>query len=195
MSTTTDPTIPTKSPLITVKEGLYTAVIGALGDILTLLAIPVAPNIHVNLYVFPGILVGGTSGWFLGMLAAGIGALYTPVLWGWFGAIPYNMILGAAAGFFSLRMGMRPTIAAFIGHVLSLPYQYGAVHLYLGIPIEIFWVGMATTIIQLVAAGIIAEALMTVPALRKRLPSRPIRAANWVARNPLLRHPWVDAPE
>ncbi len=183
-----------RQPLITVKEGLYTAVIGALGDILTLLAIPVAPNIHINLYVFPGVLVGGTSGWFLGMLAAGIGALYTPVLWGWFGAIPYNMILGAAAGFFSHKLGLRPTISAFIGHILSLPYQYAAVHLYLGIPIEIFWVGMGTTVIQLVVAGIIAEALMSIPALKKRLPQRPISAPRWVARSPLLRHPWVEAP-
>jgi hypothetical protein len=194
MTATPEAVVEKKSPLITVREGLYTAVIGALGDILTLLAIPVAPNIHINLYVFPGILVGGTSGWFLGMLAAGIGALYTPVLWGWFGAIPYNMILGAATGFFSHRVGLRPTISAFIGHILSLPYQYAAVHLYLGIPFEIFLVGMATTVIQLVVAGVIAESLMSIPALKKRLPSRPIRAAKWVARSPLLRHPWVEAP-
>ncbi len=186
---------PKKNPLISVKEGLYTAVIGALGCILTVLAIPVAPNIHINLYVLPSVLVGGTSGWFLGMLAGLIGSLYTPVLWGWFGAIPYNMILGASAGFFSHRFGLRPTISALLGHIISLPYQYFANVVYLGLPIQIFMVGMATTVIQLVVAGIIAESLMSIPALKKRLPSREIRAARWVARSPILRHPWVEAPQ
>lgn len=192
--TETTTTQQTRQPLINVKEGLYTAVIGALGDILTLLSIPVAPNIHINLYVFPGILVGGTSGWFLGMLAGLIGSLYTPVLWGWFGAIPYNMILGAASGFFSHKVGLRPTISALLGHIISLPYLYWSNIYYLGLPMEIFLVGMATTLIQLIVAGVIAESLLSISALEKRLPSRPIHAAAWVARSPLLRHPWVEAP-
>ncbi len=183
-----------REPVISVKSGLYTAVVGALGAILTLFAIPVAPNIHINLYVFPGVLVGGTSGWLLGGLAGFIGALYTPVLWGWLGAIPYNMILGASAGFFARRFGIRPTIGALIGHIISLPYQYFATVHYLGIPFPIFMVGMATTVIQLVIAGFIAEALMNVPALKKRLPRTEIRAPGWVARNRLIRHPWVSAP-
>ncbi len=184
-----------KQPLISVKEGLYTAVIGALGCILTVLAIPVAPNIHINLYVLPGVLVGGTSGLLLGMLAGLIGSLYTPVLWGWFGAIPYAMILGAAAGFFSHRFGLRPTISAFLGHIIAFPYSYWSQTVYLGFPLEIFFVGVGTTTLQLLIAGIIAESLMSIPALKKRLPRREIRAARWVARSPLLRHPWVEAPQ
>jgi hypothetical protein len=101
------------------------------------------------------------------------------------------MILGAAAGFFAKR-GIRPTIGAFLGHIISLPYQYAAVVGYLGIPFEIFMVGMATTVIQLVVAGVIAEALMSVPALKKRLPHMEIEAPDWVARNALIRHPWVN---
>lgn len=183
-----------KEGIIDVKSGLYTAVMGALGAILTLFSIPVAPNIHINLYVFSGVMVGGTSGAILGGLAGFIGSLYTPVLWGWLGAIPYNVILGASAGFFSARFGLRPTIGALLGHVISLPYQYFANVWYLGLPMEIFWVGMATTVIQLVAAGIIAETLMSIPALKKRLPKAEIRASEWVARSRLLRHPWVSNP-
>ncbi|NLF67090.1 MAG: hypothetical protein GX579_21080 [Chloroflexi bacterium] len=183
-----------KEGLIDVKSGLYTAVMGALGAILTLFAIPVAPNIHINLYVFSGVMVGGTSGAILGALAGFIGSLYTPVLWGWLGAIPYNMILGASAGFFSTRFGLRPTLGALLGHVISLPYQYAANVLYLGLPLEIFWVGMGTTVIQLIVAGVIAESLMSIPALKKRLPKAQFRAADWVARNRLLRHPWVENP-
>ena len=183
-----------KEPLISVKSGLYTAVMGALGDILTLFAIPVAPNININLYVFSGVMVGATSGWLLGALAGFIGALYTPVLWGWLGAIPYNAILGLSTGFFAQKFGIRPTIGAFIGHILSLPYQYVAVHLYLGIPMPIFWVGMGTTVFQLLVAGIICEILLSVPALKKRLPKTEIHAPNWVANNALIRHPWVQAP-
>ena len=178
-------------PVISVKSGLYTAVVGALGAILTLFAIPVAPNIAINLYVFSGVMVGGTSGWLLGMLAGFIGALYTPVLWGWLGAIPYNMILGASAGFFAQKFGIRPTIGGFLGHIIALPYSYISQVNYLGLPIPIFMVGMATTVIQLLVAGIIAEALMSIPALRKRLPAMEIKAPAWVARNALLRHPWV----
>jgi hypothetical protein len=183
-----------REPVITVKSGLYTAVMGALGDILTLFAVPVAPNININLYVFSGVMVGATSGWLLGGLAGFIGALYTPVLWGWLGAIPYNALLGASAGFFSQKFGIRPTIGAFIGHIISLPYQYVAVHLYLGIPLPIFWVGMATTVIQLVIAGVIVEILLSVPALKKRLPRTQIHAPAWVAQNAIIRHPWVPAP-
>jgi hypothetical protein len=177
--------------LISVKSGLYTAVVGALGAILTLFAIPVAPNIHVNLYVFSGVMVGGTSGWLLGMLAGFIGSLYTPVLWGWLGAIPYNMILGASTGFFSQKLGLRPTIGAFLGHLIAIPYQYWATTTFLGVPFEIFLVGMVTTVVQLIVAGVIAEALMSIPALKKRLPAVEMHAPAWVARNPILRHPWV----
>jgi len=178
-------------PVISVKSGLYTAVVGALGAILTLFAIPVAPNIAINLYVFSGMMVGGTSGWLLGLLAGFIRALYTPVLWGWLGAIPYNMILGASAGFFAQKFGIRPTIGGFLGHIIALPYSYISQVNYLGLPIPIFMVGMATTVIQLIVAGIIAEALMSIPALRKRLQAMEIKAPAWVARNALLRHPWV----
>ncbi len=184
-----------KKPLITVKSGLYTAVLGALGSILTLFAIPIAPNIHINLYVFSGVMVGGTSGWLLGALAGFIGSLYTPVLWGWLGAIPYNMILGAATGFFTERFGIRPTIGALLGHIISIPYQYFANVLYLGTPFEIFLVGMVTTVVQLLAAGVIAESLMSIPALKKRLPKTQINAPAWVARSKFLRHPWVAAAE
>jgi hypothetical protein len=183
--------IPRSEPLISVKSGLYTAVVGALGAILTLFAIPVAPNIHINLYVFSGIMVGGTSGWLLGLLAGFIGSLYTPVLWGWLGAIPYNMILGGATGFFAQKMGIRPTIGALIGHILAIPYSYWSTTTFLGVPFELWLVGMGTTLIQLVVAGVIAEALMNIPALKKRLPAVEMHAPAWVARNPILRHPWV----
>jgi hypothetical protein len=53
---------------------------------------------------------------------------------------------------------------------------------------------MGTTIIQLVIAGIIVEILLSVPALKKRLPKTEIHAPAWVARNALIRHPWVSAP-
>lgn len=182
-------------PLITVKSGLYTAVMGALGDILTLFAIPVAPNINVNLYVFSGVMVGATSGWLLGGLAGFIGALYTPVLWGWLGAIPYNAILGLSTGFFAQKFGIRPTIGAFIGHIISLPYMYLGVHIYLGVPMPIFWVGMGTTVFQLIVAGVIVEILLNVPALKKRLPKTEIHAPRWVANNVLIRHPWVSPTE
>jgi hypothetical protein len=178
-------------PRIGVKTGLYTAVMGALGCILTLFAIPVAPNIHINLYVFPGVLVGGTSGILLGALAGFIGSLYTPVLWGWLGAIPYAVILGASAGFFS-RRGLRPTIGAFIGHVIAIPYSYWSTTVFLGVPLEIFMVGMVTTVVQLLAAGVIAEAIIgKVPALKKRLPRMEISAPRWIATNRFLRHPWI----
>jgi hypothetical protein len=151
----------------------------------------VAPNIHINLYVFPGVLVGGTSGMLLGGLAAFIGSLYTPVLWGWLGAIPYTVALGLAAGFFS-RRGVRPTIGAFIGHVIAIPYSYWSTVFILGIPVEIFMVGMVTTVVQLLVSGVIAETLMAkVPALKKRLPRMEISAPRWIATNRFLRHPWI----
>jgi hypothetical protein len=184
-----------KQPLIDVKSGLYTAVVGALGAILTLFAIPIAPNIHINLYVFSGIMVGGTSGWFLGMLAAFIGGLYTPVLWGWLGAIPYTMFIGAGSGFFAQKLGLRPTIGGLLGHIIAIPYSYWSITAILGIPFELWLVGMGTTLIQLIVAGVIAEGLMSIPAIKKRLPKTPMSAPGWVARNPLLRHPWVAAPK
>ena len=180
---------------ISVKSGLYTAVVGALGAILTLFAIPVAPNTHINLFIFSGVMVGGTNGWLLGLLAGFIGSLYTPVLWGWLGAVPYSMFIGASTGFFTQRFGLRPTIGALIGHVLSLPYQFVASTMWLGVPMPIFWVGMVTTVIQLVVASIIAEALMSIPALKKRLPRTEIHAPLWIARSRLLRHPWVQNPD
>lgn len=181
-----------RSPRIGVKAGLYTAVIGALGAILTLFAIPVAPNIHLNLYVIPPVLVGGTSGPLLGLMAGFIGSLYTPVLWGWVGAFPYAMGLGLGAGYFAQRFGIRPTIGAFIAHVILLPYSYWSQVNWLGLPFEIFIVGVVSTTIQLGVAGVISEVLMSVPAIRKRVPRMEIAAPSWVANNPLIRHPWLN---
>lgn len=180
-----------RAPRIGVKAGLYTAVIGALGAILTLFAIPVAPNIHINLYVLPPVMVGGTSGPLLGILAGFIGSLYTPVLWGWVGAFPYAMALGFGAGFFAQRFGIRPTIGAFIAHILALPYSFWSITVLLGIPFEIFLVGVGTTTIQLIVAGAIAEVIMSIPAVRKRVPRMEINAPAWVANNRLIRHPWL----
>jgi hypothetical protein len=181
-----------KEPLISVKSGIYTAVVGALGAILTLFAIPLAPNVALNLYVFPGILVGGTSGVLLGALAGFIGSLYTPILWGWFGAIPYNTFLGAATGFFSKYLGLRPTIGVFLGHIIYLPVLYWTNVLILGLPSEIFWtVGMFSTAAQILVSAVIAEILMNIPAIKKRLPKTDLHAPGWVARSKLLRHPWL----
>jgi len=183
-----------REPLITVKTGIYCAVVGALGCILTLFAIPVAPNIAINLYVFSGVLVGGTSGWFVGMLGGLIGSLYTPVLWGWFGALPYAAAIGLFAGLFSQKWGLRPTIGAILGG--QIIYQatvgwYGDLVI-MGLPWPIFWIGMGTTTLQLIAAGLLAEALMSIPAIKKRLPKTTIKTVPWVARSAFLRHPWVE---
>ena len=81
-----------KKQLTSVKAALYSAVMGALGCILTLFAIPIGPNTHINLYVLPAVLVGTTNGWFLGALAGAIGSIYTIVLWGHPGSIVYGAI-------------------------------------------------------------------------------------------------------
>lgn len=186
-------TIARKRPLIDVPSGLYTAVMGALGDIFTLFAIPVAPNININLYVLSGIMVGATSGWLLGGIAGFIGALYTPVLWGWLGAIPYNAFLGFFVGLCAQKWGLRPAVGGLIGLVLTIPYTYLAETKYLGLPTQIYLVGQVSGLIQQVVAIVIVEILIVSPVLRKRLPRVEMHAPSWVASNAIIRHPWVSS--
>ncbi|MCR4397967.1 MAG: hypothetical protein NUV93_03295 [Firmicutes bacterium] len=169
-----------------VKSGLYVAVMGALGDILTLFAIPVGPNIHINLYVLPAVLVGSTTGWLLGGLAGAIGALYTIVLWGHPYSIIYGFLLGALTGIFCQKFGLRPIISGIIAHIITLPWLYFSLVNILGLAIPIFYLGMFTMAVQLVVSLLITEGIIAVPALKKRIPQVPIasRAAGF------LRHPW-----
>jgi len=182
----------TKAPLITVRSGLYAAVIGALGDILTVLAIPVGPNVHINLYILPAILVGSTNGWFLGALAMFIGSLYTPILWGWFGAIVYATQLGAIAGFLSTRVGFRPLITGVLTTLIGFPLLAVMEYIWLGMPWPVIWFTLFTTVLQMVVASVIVEVLLAIPALKKRFPRGEIRAVGWVARSKILRHPWLE---
>lgn len=156
---------------ITVKQALYAAIIGALGDILTLFAIPIGPNTHINLYVLPAVLVGATNGWFLGAVAGAIGALYTIVLWGHPGSIVYGAILGGLTGLFREKLRLRVTFAAIIAHIISLPWLYFNLHTWLGIPLPIFYLGMGTMAIQLIVACLITEGLIAIPAIKHRIPS------------------------
>lgn len=183
-----------KAPLITVQTGLYAAVIGALGDILTVLAIPVGPNVHINLYILPAILVGSTNGWLLGALAMFIGSLYTPVLWGWFGAIIYATQLGVFCGLFATRVGLRPIISGPLATVIGFPLLAVMEYVWLGMPMPVIWFTLFTTVLQMAVASAITEVLLAIPALKKRFPKGEIRAVGWVARSKLLRHPWLDTP-
>lgn len=160
-----------KTQFLTVKAALYAAVMGALGDILTLFAIPIGPNTHINLYVLPAVLVGATNGWFLGALAGAIGALYTIVLWGHPGSILYGAILGGFTGLFREKLGLRLIFAAFIAHIISLPWLYWSLHIWLGIPLPIFYLGMGTMAIQLFVVCLITEGIIAIPAIRRRIPS------------------------
>jgi hypothetical protein len=172
---------------VNVKSGLYVAVMGALGDILTLFAIPIGPNTHINLYVLPAVLVGSTSGWLLGGVAGAIGSLYTIVLWGHPYSIIYGFLLGALTGLFSQKLGLRPIISGIIAHIITLPWLYFSLVSILGIPMPVFFLGMFTMAIQLVVALILTEGIMAVPALKKRIPAVPI--AGRVTG--ILRHPWA----
>lgn len=171
-----------------VKAALYVAVMGALGDILTLFAIPVGPNTHINLYVLPAVLVGSTSGWFLGGLAGAIGGLYTIVLWGQPYSIVYGFLLGSFTGVFCQKAGLRPFVSGILAHILTLPWLYfSLVHL-VGSPLPVFYLGMGTMVLQLVAALAITEGIMAVPALKKRI----LKVEITRRIGGFLGHPWAE---
>lgn len=173
---------------ITIKAAIYAAVIGALGDILTLFAIPVGPNIHINLYVLPAVLVGATSGWLLGGIAGAIGALYTIVLWGHPGSIVYGALLGIGTGLLCTKVGLRPLFSSIIAHIITLPWLFWSLVHWLGLPMPIFYLGMGTMAIQLVVVALITEGIIVIPALRKRIPAAKV---NRLVPSAFLRHPWA----
>lgn len=176
---------------ISVKKAIYVALLGALGCILTVLAIPVGPNINVNLYVIAGIMAGATLGPALGALGGVLGALYTPVLWGWFGAIPYNAILGLGAGL-ATRFGLRPSVGVLLGYLVAQPLEMLAANVFLGFSWQVQLLSIGSTVLQTVVACIIVESLISIPQLRKRLPrTSKMTVPAWVNRVPVLRHPWA----
>lgn len=171
-----------------VKSGLYAAVMGALGDILTLFSIPIGPNTHINLYVLPAILVGSTSGWLLGGIAGAIGSLYTIVLWGHPYSIIYGFLVGALTGVFSQKLALRPLASGIISHIITIPWLYWSLVTLLGTPVALFWLGMVTMAIQLIVACFLSEGIMAVPALKKRIPKVEISGS----AGGVLRHPWAS---
>ncbi|GAA2014811.1 hypothetical protein [Microbacterium ulmi] len=183
---------PTAARGMNVKKAIWTALLGALGCILTMLAIPIGPNISINLYVISGILVGATCGALLGALGGFLGALYTPVLWGWFGALPYNAILGFGAGL-ATRFGLRPSVGVVLAYIVAQPIEMWMAYQFLGMPWAVQLLGVGSTILQAAVAVVITEAIISVPQLRKRLPrTGRMTVPAWVDRVPFLRHPWAD---
>jgi hypothetical protein len=184
-----------RESVITVRSGLLTAVVGALGNIMTVLAIPVGPNIHVNLYILPCALMGSTNGWLHGALGGFIGALYTPILWGWFGAIIYATLLGAITGLLATRVGLRPVVAGFLAAIIGQLWVIPSQYYWLGMPMPVNWLAAFTTTLQMVVASVLTEILIAIPAVRKRFPKTVIRGPAFVARSSILRHPWLEAAE
>jgi hypothetical protein len=138
--------------------------------------------------VLPAVLVGSTSGWFLGGLAGAIGSLYTIVLWGHPYSIIYGFLLGALTGLFCQKLGLRPIVAGIIAHVIALPWLYFSLVGILGNPLPVFYLGMVTMVIQLVVCLIISEGIMAVPALKKRIPQVSITGRV----KGFLGHPWAS---
>ena len=192
MAKQTTSAAPTRS--IAVKSAILVAVLGALGCILTFFAIPVGPDININLYVISGIFVGAVLGPWLGLLAGALGAAYTPVLWGWFGAIPYNAAIGLIVGL-GQRFGIRPAISGVVAYIVVTPFgTWSAIH-FLGEPFPVAVIGLGSTALQTAVCIVIMEGILHVPALKKRLPRTKMSPPGWVARSAWIRHPWVTAPE
>jgi hypothetical protein len=184
-----------RESVITVRSGLLTAVLGALGNIMTVLAIPVGPNIHINLYIIPAALMGSTNGWLHGALGGFIGSLYTPILWGWFGAIIYATGLGAVTGLLSTRVGLRPIIAGTLGAIIANAWGAPMQYYWLGTAMPVIYLAMFTTTLQMFVASVLTEVVIAVPAVKRSFPQTKIRAPKWVARSPILRHPWLEDAE
>jgi uncharacterized membrane protein len=179
---------------ITVYGALYIAVWAAIGNIASLFAIPVGPNIHVNLYVISGIAVGATMGPLAGFLAGFLGALYTIVLWGHPWATIFSGIYGLVVGWLCARKpGLRPTIVTILPAYLastawSLVSLYGPYSI-MGLPMESFWLGRLTTFVQALAAGLIVDALLSSRRVRNMIPPYRIEVSEWVRKLPWLMNP------
>jgi len=179
---------------ITVKAAIYTALMGAVGMIFTLIAIPVAPGTHLNLYVFSGIIVGASCGILLGAIAGIIGQLYTPILWGH----PWCFILtgpvGALIGWLCTKLGLRPLISTEIAYwTLGLVCNWLVLNVFLGLPWAYTWlIGFWIVGADYTLAAILVEALLTVPSVRRRVPKVPISGPDFVKRSSILPNPlWV----
>lgn len=180
---------------ITVYGALYIAIWAAIGNIASLFAIPVGPNIHINLYVISGIAVGATMGPLAGFIAGFLGALYTIVLWGHPYATVFSALYGLSVGLLSARRpGIRVTLITIIPAYFPVSFAWSLVSLYgpysiMGLPMTNFWLGRVTTFLQALAAGIIIDALLSSRRVRSLIPPYQVNVSGWVRSRPWLMNP------
>lgn len=180
---------------ITVYGALYIAIWAAIGNIASLFAIPVGPNIHINLYVISGIAVGATMGPIAGFVAGFLGALYTIVLWGHPYATIFSGLYGLTVGLLCAKKpGIRATLITIFPAYFPVSVAWSLISLYgpwsiMGLPMANFWLGRVTTFLQALAAGLIVDALLSSRRVRSLIPPYSVQVSDWVRKRAWLMNP------
>ncbi|MFQ5712361.1 MAG: hypothetical protein ACE5GD_11385 [Candidatus Geothermarchaeales archaeon] len=144
---------------VSVKSISLIAVMGALGNVIGLIEIPLAPGVLLHLSQFTGILIAINLGPLAGGITGALSVLFVTFSIGTFASmfIPLgNFILSFAAGLASKRF--RPLIAGLIGEVVETPYLWLTTILIL--PIPLITLINVKAFIEVAISSLVVEALM-----------------------------------
>jgi len=184
-----------KKGRVTAYGAIYTAILSALGDVLTLFPIPTVPPWSVTMYMFPPILIASTLGPFYGAIGGFIASLYTIVLYGNVFNVPYTIILGILTGILCTKVGLRPFIVSLLLLIFGIPWSALFCIVY-GWPLFPWWIPVALIwqVTSNPASGILTEILLASKTFRKYVPKTRISGPQWVLSRKWLRNPMYEEP-
>jgi thiamine transporter ThiT len=101
------------------KALAFTALMAALANVLSILSVPVAPDVKIHFFQVAVFLCGILAGPWAGLIGGAVGGLY--MSWT---AIPFIVggiaILGGACGLFARKV--RPLFAGILAWIVQAPY-------------------------------------------------------------------------
>lgn len=141
---------------LNIKLIAFIAIMGALGNVIGLFAIPIpmpAGNVEFHLSQLTGLLTGIAIGPVSGAVAGALSVILVTASIGNVLIPGGNAILAGVAGLASKRF--RPIIAGIIGEIAETPYLWFSTLIY-GLPIPvILWINIKSFVEVLISSSII----------------------------------------
>lgn len=139
--------------------------LGALGNVLGLLSIPLVPPLTISFTDLPLWIVAPTLGPIAGAITGALATIAATMRIGNVLIPVGGAIAGFVGGIIGMRVSKRPFVCMLVGVAARTPWAFFAVRVY-GVPMQITQIILVNMWAENIVVGIIAELVLLRPEIR-----------------------------